>query len=63
MKLVSQQDLRVKKRRGSYVVMHDAINFGVAVIECDAAAAKTIRVELIEALRGEDSADQCENAS
>jgi len=30
---------------------------------CDAAVAETILAELIEALRGEDSADQCKNAS
>lgn len=43
--------------------MHDAINFGVATIECDAAVAKTIQAELIKALQGEDAADQCESAS
>lgn len=51
----------MKKRRD--IVMHDAINFGIVAIECDTAVAKTIRAELIEALRGEDLTDQCENAS
>jgi len=42
--------------------MHNAINSDVVAIECD--AAETILAELIEALRGEDSADQCKkNAS
>jgi len=43
--------------------MHNAINSGVVAIECDAAVVETILAELIEALRGEDSADQCKNAS
>ena len=49
--------------RGLCVVMHGAINFGVATIEYDAAVAKTIQAELIKTLQGEDAADQCENTS
>lgn len=40
-----------KETKGSCVVMHDAINFGVVAIERDAVVVKTIRAELIEAPR------------